>query len=170
MFNLNDSKTFVIEKAIPKPKPMKNIYAYNNQSQYSSAMNEIKIDSILENEKEQNKTETWNKLDNTVKMEKLVSFAHRYATENCHMNNDVDSLIHFFNDCLQRKKLHKKKDLVYDKETYEIKSIPSLHFNSSNQKFTLKHSDTKRISTLKSLTPMRFSEKILDEPEQKSDP
>jgi hypothetical protein len=65
----------------------------------------------------------------------------------------------FFSECLDKAKLQKTKDVVYNKETREIVSIPALHFNTTSHAFTLKMLDTKRVSTLKSLTPKRISEK-----------
>ena len=62
-------------------------------------------------------------------------------------------------ECLEKMKLQKTKDVVYDKETKEITSIPALHFNINSHHFTLKIMDTKRVSTLKSLTPKRISNK-----------
>ena len=54
---------------------------------------------------------------------------------------------------LEKNKLQKTKDLVYDKETQEILEIPSLSFYSDTHNFTLKNTDKSRVSTLKSLTP-----------------
>jgi hypothetical protein len=160
MFSLNDLKISPSAvKPTPKPKPLQKLYPFDN-SQFTPPMNACTIDSILENEKQHNKTETWNKLDNTVKMKKLISFANKYGNEHGYVSKDINSLITFFNECLEKKKLQKKKDLLYDKETYEIISIPLLHYNSVNHSFTLKNSDTKRVSTLKSLTPKRVTEKI----------
>jgi hypothetical protein len=51
--------------------------------------------------------------------------------------------------------LNKTKDVIYDKEKRDITSIPALHYNSVSRSFTLKITDTKRVSTLKSLTPKR---------------
>jgi hypothetical protein len=70
----------------------------------------------------------------------------------------------------QKSKLSKTKDVVYDKEKREITSIPSLFFNVSSRNFTLKIMDTKRVSTLKSLTPKRISEKNKVEMEQPEPP
>ena len=42
------------------------------------------------------------------------------------------------------------KDVIYDKVTNKIKSIPCLLFNTVTRTYTLKRSD-KRVSTLKSL-------------------
>ena len=54
--------------------------------------------------------------------------------------------------------LMKTKDVVYDKEKHEITSIPTLFFNATNKKFTLRVNE-KHVSTLKSLTPKRLTEK-----------
>ena len=53
---------------------------------------------------------------------------------------------------MDRKRLTSIKDVTYDKDTGVIKTIPSLTFNPTTRKFTLKRSD-KRTSTIKHLTP-----------------
>jgi hypothetical protein len=111
------------------------------------------IDNILENEKQQNIKDTWNKLDRTMKNNKLNNYAIRYCHENNSVSYDSVSLSSFFKKCLESNKLQKKKDLVYDKDTNEIVSIPSLYFQENE--FVLKNLDNKRTSTIKSLTPKR---------------
>ena len=109
------------------------------------------MDFILERENQHNKTLTWNKLDLTVKMQKLSTFAENYSTEH---NSNLHELLVFFNNCLEKKRLQKKKDVTYDENTREIISIPSL-LQRDDGIFYLKNLDSKRISTLKSLTPKR---------------
>jgi hypothetical protein len=82
---------------------------------------------------------------------------------------DAKSLKAFFIDCLEKNKLQKTKDVTYDKERREIIAIPALHFNQINRNFTLKIMDAKRVSTLKSLTPKRVTEKNLDDAEEVSE-
>jgi len=118
------------------------------------------IDNILENEKIHNKSETWNKLDKTIKIQKLHMFAEKYGKEHVIPIKDIKNLKMFFIDCLDKSKLQKTKDVVYDKDKGVIVSIPALHFNNTNRAFTLKNLDMKRVSTIKSLTPRRTSEKI----------
>jgi hypothetical protein len=127
------------------------------------AMNYSAIDGILEKEKQHNKTETWNKLDKTVKIQKLHCFAEKYGKEHAFPAKDIKLLKHFFVECLEKAKLQKAKDVVYNKETQEITSIPALHFNNEKKSFTLKIMDTKRVSTLKSLTPKRQTFEIVSE-------
>lgn len=117
------------------------------------------IDSILENEKQKNKSDSWNKLDKTVKIQKLHAFAEKHGRDNGYPAKEVKNLKAFFVDCLNKAKLQKTKDVVYEKETGEITAIPALFFNSITHNFTLKIMDSKRVSTLKSLTPKRITEK-----------
>jgi hypothetical protein len=65
---------------------------------------------------------------------------------------ESNSLIAFLKDCLDKKKLHRVKDVVYDKTTGIVKEIPALFYTKSTKHFTLKNVD-KRVSTLKSLAP-----------------
>jgi len=112
------------------------------------------LDQLLEKEKQQNKADAWNKLDKTLKIQKLHIFAEKYGKENTLPVKDIKALKHFFTDSLEKNKLQKTKEVVYDKEKGIIHSIPSIFFNIQQRTFTLKQCD-KRISTLKSLTPHR---------------
>ncbi len=128
---------------------------YGIQTGSSSTVNIDKLDSLLENEKQHNKTEPWNKLDKTVKIQKLHCFAESYGKTHSLPVKEVKKLKYFFIECLEKGKLQKAKDVVYDKEIRELNSIPALHFNTDKHNFTLRILDTKRVSTLKSLTPKR---------------
>jgi len=136
----------------------------DNTDKNSSLKNQVlNIDQLLEKEKQHNKTESWNKLDKTEKIQKLHTFAEKYGKDNAMALKDIKSLKQFFKDCLEKNKLQKTKDVYYDKETREIQSIPSLYFNQLNRNFTLKIMDAKRVSTLKSLTPKRPKESVQQE-------
>lgn len=124
------------------------------------------IDALLENEKQKNKSDSWNKLDKTVKTQKLHAFAEKYGKDNGYPVKEVKNLKMFFVDCLNKSKLQKTKEVVYDKDAGEITAIPSLYFNSINHNFSLKIMDSKRVSTLKSLTPKRISEKNKEDIEE----
>ena len=58
-------------------------------------------------------------------------------------------------ESLERGKLLKTKEVIYDKDQQQIDEIPGLFYHPNNHNFTLKIVDTKRVSTLKSLTPKR---------------
>jgi hypothetical protein len=131
----------------------------NSIATSSSEDDSATIDKLLEMEKQHNKNEQWNKLDKTVKLQKLHHYAEKYGKEHSLPVKEVKTLKAFFNNCLETNKLQKTKDVVYDKTSREITSIPALHFNQLSHNFTLKIMDSKRVSTLKSLTPKRITEK-----------
>jgi hypothetical protein len=143
-----------------KNKTPPNIYSNIYMSPFveSKSDNEVNtqmIDSILEKEKQLNKSETWNKLNKTIKIQKLHSYAEKYAKEHKINEKDTKTLKTFFVSCLEKNKLQKSKDLLYNKETQEISDIPSLVFHHEIRNFTLKNMDKSRVSTLKSLTPKK---------------
>ncbi len=143
-----------------KPASNQNTPYIPGSTPYTSTvdtMNFSCLDTLLEKEKQHNKTETWNKLDKTVKIQKLHGFAEKYGREQGLPMKEIKSLKVFFVECLDKAKLQKTKDVVYDKDTHEISSIPALFFNMEKRQFTLRIVDTKRVSTLKSLTPKRLN-------------
>jgi len=112
------------------------------------------LEKFLEDEKNNNQKEPWSKLDKTVRTKKMLSFAEDYCKEKELDETESDLLIQFLKDCLDKKKLSRVKDVVYNKETGLIKDIPGLFYNKSSRHFTLKNVD-KRVSTLKSLPPKK---------------
>jgi len=112
------------------------------------------LDKFLENEKITNSNEPWSKLDKTAKIRKLALFADSYKLLNNLSDDEYEQLIVFFRDCLDKKKLQRVKDVIYNKETGEIKDIPALFHNKPSNHFTLKNLD-KRVSTLKGLAPKK---------------
>jgi len=117
------------------------------------------VDTILEQETQQNKNESWNKLNKTIKLQKLNIYAEKYGADQKYTTKEIKNLKQFFLDSLERGKLQKTKEVLYDKNTQTINDIPGLILHPTNHNFTLRIMDTKRVSTLKSLAPKRISEK-----------
>jgi hypothetical protein len=119
-----------------------------------SSDNMSNLEKFLEDEKNNNSNEPWCKLNKTIKTKKLLEFVEIYK-KNKDLNEEEEVLlINFLKDCLDRKKLLRVKDVIYDKINGNIKDIPALAFTKANKHFTLKNMD-KRVSTLKSLTPKK---------------
>ncbi len=108
------------------------------------------INKFLEKESTNNKTESWNKLDKTGKIRLLNTFVDDITQLHNLSPNEVAALKLYLIDSLDKKKLQHVKDVQCDKSTGKIIAIPTLHFNSTTKKFTLKRAE-KRVSTLKSL-------------------
>jgi len=169
MFSTNDKTDVTIDKPIEEktitPQNIVqsggNYYSmYNDKSsnnQYND-MNPSNIDELLENEKTHNNNDSWNKLDNISKKQLLQSYADKYGLDNNLTTKEIENLKSFFNDAIQNNKLKKTKEVQYNKDTRIILNIPSLFFNSINRSFTLRNIE-KRVSSLKSMTPKRITNK-----------
>lgn len=116
------------------------------------------LDALLEQDMQRNKGNVWIKLDKTAKIQRLNEYADRYGEEKELSAKSVKMLKVFFKNCLDKNKLNKAKDVVYNKDDRIIKSIPALHYNQVTKNYTLKILDAKRVSTLKSLTPKKHIE------------
>jgi hypothetical protein len=113
------------------------------------------LEKFLEDDKNNIQNEPWSKLDKTIKTKKMMSYAEEYVKKNNLTTEEDTALRAFLKDCLDRKRLQRVKDVEYDKTTGEVKDIPSLVFNKTNNHFTLKNLDKQRVSTLKSLPPKK---------------
>jgi len=113
------------------------------------------LDNFLAGEKKNSSNEAWPKLDKTTKLTKFNEFSESYCEDNNHTNKDLLAL--FLHTNLDRKRLIKAKEVIYDKDTGKILEIPSLTYNTSSKKFTLKRCE-KRQSTLNSLAPKKNRE------------
>ena len=123
----------------------------NPMKETKSSENLSNLDKFLEDEKNVNQNEPWCKLNKTIKTKKLIDFVDTYKDLD---DEEKALLITFFKDSLERKKLQRVKDVVYDKVNGQIKEIPALTYIKASKHFTLKNMD-KRVSTLKSLAPKK---------------
>lgn len=153
--NESDNKTTDEKTSIKYKSVIQNTITPTYQETEETNYNTL--DSLLEKEKQSNKVDAWNKLNKTIKIQKLHQFAETYGNSNQLPVKEIKSLKLFFNESLDKNKLQKTKDVVYDKEKGIITSIPGLCFNSTNHAFTLKNMDAKRVSTIKSLTPHKIT-------------
>ena len=149
--NVTPAKEECIELRNMKYKSM--LLKKTNNKQLTKCNSNVDIDSLLEKERTQNKEDQWTKLDKSMKNSKIVVFVDHYASENNLNDKDKSFLQNFLFYCLEQKKLIKTKDVVYDKVTGTITSIPCLLYTPTlTKKFTLKRCE-KRPSTLSSLAP-----------------
>lgn len=115
-----------------------------NSNIISDKTNTLNIDNILDNEIINNNKKPWNKLGHNIKVTLLKSYAKEYCKKN-NLNDDIKKeLIKYFLKCLERKKLTKIKEVLYDQDNNIIRNIPNLLFDASKYKFTLKASNNKK--------------------------
>ena len=127
----------------------------NNKKLVSSITNDISnIDIFLENESKLNKKEAWNKLDKSVKMDKINEYIETLTKKHKLTISEITNLKTYLSLSLDKKSLYKNKDVIYTKESGKLENIPTLHFNNTTRKFTLKRLQ-QHVSTAKCLGPKR---------------
>ena len=126
----------------------------NNSKTISTTPNILNIEHFLKKEQELSKKKPWNKLGKAIQLKRIYIYIDEYCKKNKYNNNQKKKLKLYLLTCLDRKKLQRQKDIIYDIKTNKIKNIPGLIFNKKNNKFTLKRKE-KKTSTLKCLAPKK---------------
>jgi len=125
------------------------------------------LDKLLDQEKLQNNSDVWNKLNKTIKLQKLNAFSDVYGLKQKYTEKEIEKLKHFFSDCLEKKKLQKNKDVSYDREKGMVIDVPGLHYQPHLQHtFTLRileNVSTKHVSTVKSLASTKVTKIYVNE-------
>lgn len=99
----------------------------------------------------------WNRLEKFQKLEKLREYSTDYIEKNQLENEKQELLFKYLQDNLNRKKLLKQKEVIYDIETQKIKEIPNLQFMKANNRFTIKN--VKKSSTVKNIKNTKLKRK-----------
>jgi hypothetical protein len=156
--SLNNQEECIELKNIKYKTMLINGVALNDTKASQSIHN---LDKFLENEKNSSENEPWCKLNKTIKIKKITEYVLNIYKDK-HDLDDLESekLIGFLKDSLDRKKLQRIKDVIYDKENGTIKEIPALNYTRATKHFTLKNIE-KRISTLKSLPQNKSNKNIV---------
>ena len=129
-----------------------------NNIQSSKEPDVTNIESFLEKEKTMNKKQHWSKLSKLSKKNKILDYSIEYSKKHNLNEKEIAELKTFLLKSLERKKLQRVKDVIYDVENQVIINIPTLTINKQTNKYTLKNLD-KKVSTLKSLAPRKNRKK-----------
>ena len=124
----------------------------NNSKIDSEKQDTIDIDKLLETDKKLNKSKPWSKIGKSTKSKKIKLFIKSFSIENKLKPEQIIKLTSYLMTSLEKKKLQRTKDVIYNVSTGKITKIPGLIFNKVKNKFSLKRVDKKR-STLKGLAP-----------------
>ena len=124
----------------------------SNSKVTSNKKDTSNIDGFLEKEKKNNQNKPWSKLGKNQKIQKLTEYIQKITKKHNFSVDELEKLREYLIKCIDRKKLQRVKDVTYDVKTGKIKAIPSLIFDKTKRKFTLKKSD-KNKSSLRSLAP-----------------
>jgi hypothetical protein len=120
------------------------------------ATDQCSIDQFLEREKRTAENDRWNKLNKSIKLAKILNFAHEFATIHNLSNELSEQLTYLLTSCIEHKKMQRARDVCYDKTDGVITSIPGLVYCDELSKYTYQPLGQVRSSTLKNLTPKHY--------------
>ena len=92
------------------------------------------LDQIVSMNESQTKHLSWNKLDKSLKLRRMMDFADDYSKHEKLDSIQKDQLKAMLRDKLDKKCLHRARDVIYNVEDEKITSIPSLIH--TNQRYT----------------------------------
>ena len=100
--------------------------------------NEEKINMFLSMDMEKNKKGVWSKLSKTEKVKKIKNYIKTTLLKEHNLTDgEVLNATKFFSLLMDRKKLSKNNELIYNQEGGLIESIEGLIFNPETRKFTI---------------------------------
>ena len=98
-----DQENETVEQQPPASTKKEYIPMTFEQNQIQNSMKMSSLDNLLELEKQQNKSDHWNKLDKTRRIQLLHAFAETYCREKELAMRDMKTLV-------------KTKDVIYNRE------------------------------------------------------
>ena len=106
-------------------------------------ISESDINKLIDLEKNKIYNQTWTKLDNGSKINKLQEYSIKLSLEYELNDNQKNKLTKLLTSACNKGKLNKISEVEYDKDNCEITNIKILIFNPDLKSFSLKLSENK---------------------------
>ena len=117
-------------KVHKKPIQLKDIERRSKTNHDQNNISETEINKLIDIEKEKIYNQSWNKLDNGSKINRLKKYSLILKGEYNLNDNELN-------------KLNKNSDVIYDIDNAEISNIKILEFNEDSRVFSLKINEVK---------------------------
>ena len=114
----------------------------NNRKGGVECESDEQIKELLEKEKEEIYKQSWNKLDNGLKINRLKKFIENETIEKSLSDEKTQQLTKILIGACRSNKLNKNTDVVYDKQTCKITNIRILKYEKN--KYQLEIADVKK--------------------------
>jgi len=108
----------------------------------SNDISDLDINKLIDMEKGQIFNQTWNKLDNGSKINRLLLYSETLKVEYDLSDDEKNKLNKLLKNACNKNKLNKISEVIYDKDNCVITHIKSLIFND-NRVFSLNINETK---------------------------
>lgn len=113
----------------------------------------LDINEVLTQEMELTKGMPWSRLPKIERVNKLDDFCRRYGESEKLDSSKIAVLSRYLRTALDQRRIHRAKDVVYDKDTGQITSIPALKYHSKTGRFTLKREEPEKRTQRKKNSP-----------------
>ena len=134
-----------------KPIQLKEIERRSKTNLLNNLKTEKEINKFIDDEKNSIYTQTWSRLDNGSKINRIKLFTESILKEKYNLSeNEINKCIKLLTTACTKNKLTKNSEVNYNKETTLIEEIKILNFNEEKRIFTLNFTETKSKSKNKS--------------------
>ena len=141
----NDLKNNPNVKVHKKPIQLKDIErrSRNSMQKKSTELSETDINKMIDAEKDKKYNQTWTRLDNGSKLNRLLLYSEKCKEEYELSDNEHKKLQKILINAVNKNKFSKISEINYDKENGIITEIKVLQFNEDTRTFNLKFQETK---------------------------
>ena len=132
-------------KVHKKPIQLKDIErrSRNSMQKKSSELSETDINKMIDAEKDKKYNQTWTRLDNGSKLNRLLLYSEKCKEEYELSDNEHKKLQKLLISAVNKNKFSKISEINYDKDNGNITEIKVLHFNEDTRTFNLKFQENK---------------------------
>ena len=139
-------------KVYKKPIQLTDIERRSKTNLNKNNISESAINKLIDLEKEKIYNQSWNKLDNGSKINRLKKYSLLLNDEHNLNDNELNKLNKLLITSCNKNKLNKNSDVIYDIDDADIKNIKILEFNEDIRVFSLKINEVKSKPKNKSKT------------------
>ena len=147
--NLKNNPNVNVHK---KPIQLKDIERRSKTNHDKNNISETEINKLIDLEKGKIYNQSWNKLDNGSKINRLKKYSLILKEEHNLNENELNKLNKLLIASCNKNKLNKNSDVIYDIDDTEITNIKILEFNEDIRVFSLKINEAKSKPKNKSKT------------------
>ena len=132
-------------KVHKKPIQLKDIErrSRNSMQKNDSELSETDINKMVDDEKGKKYHQTWTRLDNGSKLNRLLLYSQKCKEDYELTDNEFKKLQKLLINAINKNKFSKISEINYDKENGIISDIKVLEFNEDTRLFNLKFQETK---------------------------
>ena len=113
----------------------------------------LDIDQVLAQEMTATKGLPWSRLPKIERVQKLNEFCERHTEAEGLDAATSELLSRYLRNALEQRRIHRAKDVVYDKDTGKITAIPGLKYHTKTGRYTLKREEPEKRTQRKKNSP-----------------